>query len=64
MVGVGEAVNVVVGRGEGVAVSTESEVIGKLVEVREGGEGWHAAIVIKTSAVVLWKNRQTHCFIK
>ena len=39
MVGVGEAVNVVVGIGEGATVSMGLEVIGKLVEVREGGEG-------------------------
>jgi hypothetical protein len=64
MVGVGEAVDVVVGIGEGVTVSIEPEVIGKLVKVREGGEGWHAAIIIKTSAAVPWMNRQTHCFIK
>ncbi len=54
MVGVGDAVKVVVGIGDGVAVLVELEITGKLVEVREGGDGWHAARIIKNRVAVPW----------
>ena len=57
MVGVGEAVSVKVGTGDGVAVWMTRTVSEGAAREAVGGEGWQAAITNK-------KNRHAHCFMK
>lgn len=64
MVGVGEAVNVAVGMGEGVAVTRMTSVAGSATGGNVDRDAWQAAILIKTSAAVLRMNRQVHCFMR
>jgi len=57
MVGVGEAVSVMLGMGEGVTDSMRTSVGGR-VEGKEGGNGWHAAMMI------IKMNRHGRCFMQ
>ena len=67
-VGVGEAVNVMVGTGEGVIVSMMTAGARSVGEGKEGDRGWHAAILMKTSEAqskaAVQMNRRVHCFIR
>ena len=65
--GVGDAVKVYVGRGDGVIVSAIA-CVGVGVDGKEGGEDWHATTkTIKTSEArrraAVWINRQVRCFM-